>query len=364
MRPVNKPSSNSLYAPPASITFARANAQLLRKMTGAVPPVGNYTVSLAQVLRWLLGIARGRRFTRLTAAEQKTLVAALEGRIATIYKTAAAPLVQDLGAYCSYCGSDLPAQVEVEHTVPKSLYPLFSTDWRGFLLSCSPCNKAKRQSPARADVIQWSKLKRPTERDLYDEIRRRYLWPDLDPTCWEDAPAHLFYLDVATNQWLPVSVADSVDFANKFLVYDVPNHRVLADIKHGNAILQNVQVAVRVEAVLLKPWVDDMIDLLQLNEDLVNPAKATYDRRQMNRTRAWFNALDACRQLSIATDQKTFDFLWQPIPGWAAGSAFYSVWLTVLQHFRDPSGVNYASRLVADTNVPLYYPNTETAHLP
>jgi 5-methylcytosine-specific restriction endonuclease McrA len=364
MRPVNKPASNSQYAPPAILTFARGNAQLLKKLTGAALTPGNCKVTLTQVLGWLLKNATGSALSGLSASEQKTLIKVLEERVASIYKTAAAPLTQALGAYCSYCGTGLPGLVEIEHTVPKAPYPTFATEWKGFLLSCGPCNTSKGNDPDRAQSTVWTRMKGPAEQDLYDEIRRRYVWPDQDHTCWLDLPAELDYLDVASNRWVPLTTSHSTDLDNVLVAYDVLNHQVLADINVGGTLLRNVQVAVRVRAVPGKPWADDMIDLVGLNEDMVSPATGTYDRRQMNRTRAWFDALEACRQLSTAKSPQGFDLLWRQVPVFAARSGFYAVWLTVLQQFQDPFGVDCAARFVADTNTVLHFPNTCTTHLP
>jgi hypothetical protein len=84
----------------------------------------------------------------------------------------------------------------------------------------------------------------------------------------------------------------------------------------------------------------------------------------MNRTRAWFNALNTCRLLGQAVNQAAFDQLWKYVPMMGVHSGFYSVWVTVLQHFSDFTGNSYASRFVADTHAPLYYPNTCRTDLP
>jgi 5-methylcytosine-specific restriction endonuclease McrA len=362
MRPINKPVSNLLYNPPVSLLFAGSNALLLQK-AGIAPPAR--TVALSKVLNLLLEDARGKAISGLLPHEQATLVKGLMNQITTVYKAAAAPLTQDLGAFCSYCGSDLPGLIEVEHTVPKALYPKFATDWSCFLLSCGPCNNSKSDQPSRAEVTKWTGLLRPTEQDLYDEVRiRRYVWPDLDASCWRDLPVQLEYFDIMRNQWVPLSAPDDTNFDNVLIAYDVINHRVLADLKVGGINKNNVEVAVRVQARNREYWAEKMIDLMQFNDDMVNPKSGTYDRRQMNRTKAWFNALSACKLLGSAKNSTAFDVLWRQVPMMGASSGFYAVWVTVLQQFHDFSGVNYASRFIADTNSNPYYPNTCTTDLP
>ncbi|MCU7247443.1 hypothetical protein [Pseudomonas koreensis] len=365
MRPITKPASNSHYNPPTSLDIGGRAGVLLHRLAGTASPRATFTINLSRVLDLLLENAQGVNFPGFTKAEQDVLVAGLMTQITRIYKTAAAPLTKDLGAFCSYCGSNLPGLIEVEHTVPKVFYPTFATDWDCFLLSCGPCNTSKGNNPKRADATSWSRLVAPTEQELYDEIRGgRYLWPDRDHTCWQDLPLQLEYFDTVSNDWVPLSIPEDTDLDNVLTAYDVINHTVLADICVGGSMKHNVQVAVTVQGSAGKPWTDDMIELMQFNDDVVNPGTGTYDRRQMNRTRAWFDALGACRLLTLATDQAAFDLLWQQVPMMGASSGFYSVWVTVLERFSDFTGARYASRFVAETNDPLYYPHTSTTHLP
>ncbi|MHA6889867.1 HNH endonuclease [Ralstonia pseudosolanacearum] len=370
MRPVSKPANSPHYNPPATLTFAGNNAAILQKIAVVAPPYAyNYTVSLSDALLALLKIAQGQSLPNITATEQKTIVKAIADRVADIYKTASAPLTQDLGDYCSYCGTPLPGLLEVEHTVPKSPYPTFTTDWTNFLLCCGPCNTAKSNTPSRATATPWTNKFSPTEQELYDAIRDdHYIWPDLNSTSWDDLPLYLEYVNPVNGQWAVLSAPFDTDLNNKLTGYDVVNHKVYADIKVSNTnTLNNVQVAVTVASANthgLQARADAMIDLMQFNNDVTNQLTGTYDRRVMNRTRAWFYALEKCKLLETATTQAEFDLLWSQVPMMGAASGFYSVWVTVLGNFDDPSGTLYAKRFVADTNQALYYPNTNTTNLP
>ncbi|MHA6912798.1 HNH endonuclease [Ralstonia pseudosolanacearum] len=370
MRPVSKPANSPHYNPPATLTFAGNNAAILQKIAVVAPPYAyNYTVSLSDALLALLKIAQGQSLPNITATEQKTIVKAIADRVADIYKTASAPLTQDLGDYCSYCGTPLPGLLEVEHTVPKSPYPTFTTDWTNFLLCCGPCNTAKSNTPSRATATPWTNKFSPTEQELYDAIRDdHYIWPDLNSTSWDDLPLYLEYVNPVNGQWAVLSAPFDTDLNNKLTGYDVVNHKVYADIKVSNTnTLNNVQVAVTVASANthgLQARADAMIDLMQFNNDVTNQLTGTYDRRVMNRTRAWFYALEKCKLLETATTQAEFDLLWSQVPMMGAASGFYSVWVTVLGNFDDLSGTNYASRFVADTNHPMLYPNTDTTNLP
>ena len=59
------------------------------------------------------------------------------------YTNAQQPLVAAIGAYCSYCERYLPAKMDIEHKLPKSLYPGSQLDWTNFLLACANCNSPK-----------------------------------------------------------------------------------------------------------------------------------------------------------------------------------------------------------------------------
>ena len=75
------------------------------------------------------------------------------------YRLAKADLLDRLGPYCCYC--ERPADLHVEHVVPKSRHPELQEDWANFLLACVNCNATKGNG---------------------NESRAGYLWPDQDDT--------------------------------------------------------------------------------------------------------------------------------------------------------------------------------------
>lgn len=61
------------------------------------------------------------------------------------YRSAKSVLIENLGHYCSYCEKAFPndpADLDVEHVMPKSLHADKEYDWNNFLLSCTTCNGA------------------------------------------------------------------------------------------------------------------------------------------------------------------------------------------------------------------------------
>ena len=75
------------------------------------------------------------------------------------YSRAKGDLLSRLGQYCCYC--ERPADLHVEHVVPKSRRPELEEDWTNLLLACVNCNATKRDK---------------------NESRDGYLWPDQDDT--------------------------------------------------------------------------------------------------------------------------------------------------------------------------------------
>lgn len=65
------------------------------------------------------------------------------------YEDAKQDLVNQLGAYCSYCERRIPTLLAVEHIQPKGLpeYAHLECEWTNFLLGCVNCNSAKASTP-------------------------------------------------------------------------------------------------------------------------------------------------------------------------------------------------------------------------
>jgi len=59
------------------------------------------------------------------------------------YGDARDDLIDQLGAYCSYCEMRIPTPA-VEHIQPKSLSRNLELEWSNFLLACTSCNSVKK----------------------------------------------------------------------------------------------------------------------------------------------------------------------------------------------------------------------------
>ena len=63
------------------------------------------------------------------------------------YGTAKAPLIANLGSFCSYCEEPRSiGDIHVEHVKPKDVYKELKTKWNNFLLACNICNSVKGET--------------------------------------------------------------------------------------------------------------------------------------------------------------------------------------------------------------------------
>lgn len=361
MRPVTKQPRHAKYSPPQKLLLGGTVAALFQKIAGVTSATPTYQIPLTLALQVLLDHVTGLRIRRITPAEQTVLASGLMQRISKIYKTAALPLTDELGAFCSYCGTALPGLIEVEHALPKSHFPYYAVEWKNFLLACSPCNTCKADDPDRKTATSWAQAFSPTEQQLHNSIRQQhYIWPDLNAGCWQALPNQLQYLDPKVQTWTVLNAAESVSAGIRLTAYDVIQHKVLAnlDASIGGGPFGDVEVAVVVRDA--NGRATEMIDLLGLNAD----SSSVFDRRLMNRTRAWFDALEECRLLSRVDPDPKHNWLWPITLRRAASSGFYSVWLTVMQAFDNSHGTHYAKAFVNDSASKLYYPSTNISQLP
>lgn len=75
------------------------------------------------------------------------------------YTNAAAELVNQLGPYCAYCEANLKTQIDVEHMLPKAPgatavgikqgFSSHAKSWLNFLPSCPRCNSTKQSQPSK-----------------------------------------------------------------------------------------------------------------------------------------------------------------------------------------------------------------------
>jgi hypothetical protein len=357
MRPVSKSARNPNYPQPSTFTFAGSTASLVRKVFKLSSVVN---VPVSDCLQCWLRHVIGDKSLRGTKAEQSQAVKAIRNKVAASYKCASVPLMDELGAFCSFCETSLPGLLEVEHCVPKSQYPTFALSWNNFLLACSPCNIAKGSDPCRSCVQGWFGGQINTEQDWYDEIRlRHYVWADIGGLSYRSLPLQMEFCDPVANTWaaLPMNQAAHLD---NFIVSTKTSKREVKARIHDLADpnLQNYKEG-NVRVTIICPGnqsrCDQMVDLCKLNDD--GSVNSTFDRRLSNRTKAWFRCLKAMKSYQVSgSSSASWDLVLQN----AVSEGFYSVWLTIL-NWHDQ---HLARRFVTGTNNPNCFPGTDAANLP
>ncbi|MBA2116092.1 HNH endonuclease [Bremerella alba] len=364
MRPLSKPSPAS-YLAPAMLTFTGANATKIQAVLGTSTPTLDACLNL-----WLRVIkAKKRKPLPNGFAAWNDAAKIIQGRVEEIYKEAAEDLISELGEYCSYCESPITGLLEVEHILSKSEFPTLSTAWSNFLLACGPCNNCKGNTPTRQMVRRWLAARITNEAQCEGEVHRRYYWPDRFPDSYQALPVDLFY-DVGSGNWQQVSLPDATSVQNRLVSVDIPSRTVRADLP--SVPQMNVPVCARVIPRVIQASVSgvtlgvtpkgtsEIIDLCGLNT--TKSYRVAYDRRGLNRTRAWFSAVETLKTLASSPNQADFDRTWSLVGRTAAGIGFFSVWLRVFSMTTDPSGQKLDQRFVREYAG--MFAGTNTSQLP
>lgn len=285
-------------------------------------------------------------------------------KVTDVYKKAGIPMVQTIGDFCCYCDTPIPGLLEVEHRCPKSQYPTFSMDWENFLMSCGPCNNAKRDNPERAEVNAWPKYEPfENEEDYKDEIIQHYTWADIYANPYKYIVPVLCYKKPEV--WYEVPRDYALNFNNIVVSYDLASRVVKANLyADGKQPLLDVEVVVMLKSVTTGTR-GEVIDLCGLN----NPGNtdSTYDRRLLNRTKAWFTVLQSLKPFtfidySSGQVQDLFNILWNSTLITAASTGFFSIWFTILSNGTDPQNVNLGKRFALESNHPNLFPGTNTSY--
>lgn len=358
MRPVTKRGNHPPYNTATTFSFSGAAASAIRRI---LPGSTGKNVPIQDCLDAWLRQVKGQKPLGGTVADQTRAVTAIQNRVGGVYKLASVPLTQELGAFCSFCETPLSGLLEVEHCVPKSEYPTFALDWDNFLLSCSPCNGSKGNTPSRSTVQGWLGKMRLTEQDYYQEIRQNhYVWADLESRSYRWLPLSLERYDSVGDTWHPVPMDEAANPDNVLLPYDIAKREVQARIcdPHDPTGNTSNDWVVRVVTSGTAPRADEMVRLCRLNEN--GKLTSTYDRRVMNRTIQWFRTLLVLKNYNVAKGSGTQKQMWEMLLLAAQGAGFYSVWMTILD-FHDPA---LALSFVNDSKAKNYYPNTEPKDLP
>lgn len=322
-------------------------------------PQSSYTALSTDCLNFWLQVVKDVNAGIQIANERKVVKDMILEKVTEVYKKAGVLMVQNIGGFCCYCDTPIPGLLEVEHRCPKSQYPTFSLDWENFLMSCGPCNNIKRDNPNRTTVDGGIPL--ASENDYKIEIESNFVFADTIPNTYDFLEPKLYFYDQNNNPaWQEVPPQYAISLNNQLISYDISNRTIVASLFESN---DNPPEYVPVQVIMVgyNDFGDLSIELCGLNHP-GNP-DSTYDRRLINRTKAWFTALQTLKMFSFINKedpqaQQVFDLLWPSVLITAASTGFFSVWFTILKNFEDPSRNNLAVRLVFDSNKPTLFPGT------
>ncbi len=282
-------------------------------------------------------------------------------KVQNVYKQAGNYMVQSIGDFCCYCDTPIPGLLEVEHRCSKSQYPLFSMDWDNFLISCGPCNTAKGDRPNRKEFPEYCL---DEGEDFFREaIKNSFVWADLDANPYDYIIPALYYFDPDTKDWREVNESYAFNISNIITSYNLPERTVTADLYSENMECQpDVQVYVFMQSMQknMEYSASNIVDLCKLND--LGSKGTTYDRRLMNRTKAWFTVLDSLKPFLFINpnelSQDAFNLFWHILLITAASTGFFSVWYTILCRFFDPSNKNLGERFARESIA--LFPGTNT----
>jgi hypothetical protein len=346
MRPIDRRAEPADYATARPATLALTTTQALRN--DALQVFNTDTPSLSDcIAAWTDEVRQGP-----SGGARTRVVDVIRRRIGGIYTKAGPLLGQEFGAFCCFCDSPIPGQMDVEHAVPKSEYPDWALDWENFLLACSACNGLKGPRPGRAAIL--SELQRlgnpsPAETDFRDHIRQTFCWPDQPHMPSYDDLRPRLHADLGAG-FQPVSGPDAVDSGIAIVRQDLhPRQRTLANVTVNGQWYYGCEVAVLVDPTSTPA--QDMVDLCKLNRYTGLPIS---DRRVLNRTQAWFTAVQSAHSLLSPSTPN-----WSTLLTLAGATGHFSVWVQVLEHVSSA----YARSFVMAANW-AGYPHTDTARLP
>ncbi|WP_440135452.1 HNH endonuclease [Chitinophaga sancti] len=79
---------------------------------------------------------------------KRYLIEPLKDKVSIFYKNAKEDLIRTYGLYCAYCDTIITdgGLLDIEHKLPKSLFPDLQADWNNFVISCKVCNSSHKQT--------------------------------------------------------------------------------------------------------------------------------------------------------------------------------------------------------------------------
>lgn len=296
----------------------------------------------------------------------------IENKFTDLYRESKPHLVHQLGSYCSFCEMRINYRsLDIEHRLPKSVYPQKYVSWENFLLACKDCNTIKSNNPSRAVAKSWFPNLNLNEEQICNAIERHYVWPNKPEG--DSYRRFQYKLDYAFGI-IPMDEAFQNDSA-----FNSSQDNVWVTIQIEPDKYENCKINIipfeTLDGAEYKS--KDTLDLLGLKDRTASRTEA--------RTKAWFDALrhviNDIKILDFVTDpvnkSHAFQLTWKNFIILAKSLGFYSTIVTLLNSIPDPLPLDPATqeplslRFIRDTDpermnaeTSLIFPGTVVTNIP
>ncbi|EAY28289.1 hypothetical protein M23134_03550 [Microscilla marina ATCC 23134] len=255
------------------------------------------------------------------------------------YRQAKPSLIRSTGLYCAFCESPIQdgRTADIEHKMPKSVFPTEALDWENFVLACKVCNSDNKKEKIvnnTHEVAPGTDYKRnafvPANNTLKsysvyrDNSRNEVLWPDAwhsfnDGTgntqynlSFQAFDYQLFSGPGASGPLLNVSL-DNIQnqTKSKVSVANVAGSETLQiDFTGFEGILDQTNVRVHTTDLANLPQNHNNVGIQAARQHIVDICgldkigSISNDRRVVNRTKAWLHAMKQLKRLKSLADEK------------------------------------------------------------
>lgn len=388
MRPVKRNLAIGWEYPDTAIVKSKPMQTTLGKMPTPIQPINKSkptiynTEDLINAMYQMASFNAGAAKWGKLSADFKILMNYLMVNVFTDgtntgYGNSRGSLIENFGQYCSYCGMPVfDSSLAVEHMLPKSIFPDVMMCFPNFLLACPNCNSEKGDEPYYSWGKIWIEKFNGTKKPNYDQVKTGgyayAVWPDdrdigTVPINDDALTAFLFtlmYWDDANEEWKIFSEADTFNLKNiwvgtegGFVKASLNGNDYYAISKFGFAGTN-----------LTPQRAENMINMVSLNK--YDPEKIKMsDRRAMNRTIAFFEAVAAFGRLQAVSGTPSYALLFTQILNTARYSGFYEVWAIVFYKL-SPSGIlgteymDFVTQTCNPANANAYFPGTDILRMP
>lgn len=238
-------------------------------------------------------------------------------KLENIYPEARRDLIANLDEVCSYCGMPVRDDAHIEHVLPKSYFPAQVLLWNNFLLACRDCNSKKSNTPSGAA----------------NDTQADYAWPHINLHASMISYRLVSYTQyqVQQNYRKPIisefiKTGELIRLIHKGEVSIEMPTRETPEVVISGVLNANLAVMAFTNVPEVRRTVEYMLEL-----NRYTGAKDVSDRRLIERTLAWIQAVDAVRNLYIVQGVAgvVLKAMLEQVADTILATGFWSVWAMV-----------------------------------